>query len=390
MNRCFLFSIATFLLVFCLFACSATEGRPEQSEKADAVADGDTQPGDADNGANKVGRSSDIRAEGLPTPVRVMKLEKHEVVSSVSVNGSVASNHDVSVLSETAGRVVQDNMVLGKSFRSGEILLSVDPEPYQIQVQTAEGNFETANAAAGNAEREFNRMKTLHESGDVTDSQFDQVRTAYENAQAAVKIAEAGLKQARRALRLSSVRAPFNGIVAARLAKLGDTIAQGSLVAQLVDSDSIKIEVGVGEDYIGWLEVGHKALVRFPTLKIDAIPASVSAFGVKALQPTMTYPVELELESRPPELRVGMIARVDMEIGEKINALTVPLEVLIDRFDKKYLFVVKDGVAHERQVALGLEVGRDVVVTSGVDDGEIVVVYGQANLKDGANVTVVE
>ncbi len=380
------FSLVVIIAVLFLMACS---GKAPASDDVKNSEDGDHEELGGDASVTADGDKA-IEKKEREIPVRVAEMKKRIIARSTTVSGSVVSDLDVTVLSETSGRIVSEKLEIGKKVKKGEALVSVDSEPYRIQLDIAQANFEGAEAVLEQSKVDFERSKILHESGDLADSQFDQVKLAYQSAKSTFGVAKANLAAAKRALRLSSVRAPFAGEIASKLVKLGGALAPGTPVAQVVDSAHLKVEVGVGEDEIGALEKGHPAKVRIPTLSSEEYPAEVASVGVKPLQPTMTYPVEVIFKQAPEGMRIGMIANVDLQVGQEQNSLAVPVEILTDRFDKMYLYVIKDGKAEERLVELGLKVGRDAVITSGVEEGEQVVVYGQSNLTDGATVKVVE
>jgi len=325
-----------------------------------------------------------------PVPVQVVALARETVAPTIEASGVVASDRDVIVLSETSGRVVEDKLDLGSRVGKGETLVAADPEPYQIQVRQAEASLAQAKSAFEQAKSSHIRAEALHRSDNLSESQYDDARFAFDHARAAMQVAEAALATARRALRTSAVRAPFSGVVAQKLVRLGDTLGPGTPVAALVDDTALKVVCGVGEDDVAGVKSGMKAVVRVQTLSSEPLPATVTATGLKALKPTMTYPVELTLDSRPEGLRVGMVARVELPVGEAQTGIIVPLEVIVVRFDRRYAYVVENGVAREKRVSLGMKVGNRVFVAEGLSEGESLVVSGQANLKDGAAVTVVE
>ncbi len=340
--------------------------------------------GDGDHESGEAASSEKV------IPVRVATVALKDLNHHVEVSGSITTDRDVTVLSETAGRVVAEYLELGKKFAKGDVLASVDAEPYAIQHNMAKAGLAQAKAGYEQAQAEYNRLKELHELGDVSDSMFDQVKMAYQSAQAAVQSAEATLSQASRALRLAKIRAPFKGVIANKLVKLGDTIAQGSPVAQLVNLENLKVAIGVGEDAIDIVAPGMEAQVTIPTIGGKTFLGKVATVGVKTLQPTMTYPVEVVLSDPPSQVRIGMVARVRLMMPTGRQVILLPLESLVERFEHYYLYVLDGERVIEREVALGETAGREVVVEKGIDPGEVIVVTGQNNLTDGAKVQVVE
>ncbi len=352
----------------------------------------DTKEATATTSAEASTEKAGDKVEEKAIPVKVMTLVEETLTPRVEISGLVASDLDVTILSETSGRVVRDNLDLGNIVKKGAALVVVDHEPYRIAVESAQAALDQAQASKDQAEREHARMKTLRESNDISESQYDIAHFALLQAKAALAMAESQLASAKHSLRLASVRAPFDGVIASTLVKLGDTLAPGTPVAQLVNTKQVKVTAGVGEDRIGSLTVGQKAVVRFPTLNDLRVDATVKAVGAKALQPTMTYPLELQLDKLPESVRVGMVCRVDLPVGQPMQALRFPIDSLVDRFDRQYVYVVNEDKTRvkEQRVQTGISLENHIILTEGVQAGDVLVMTGQANLKDGSLIQIVE
>ncbi len=329
-------------------------------------------------------------APEAPVAVRVSMLTAQPFTRFIQASGTVQSEHDVQVLSETAGRVIGDYLELGKKVARGQALVAVDAESLRIAVDAAQANYDQAKLSAAETEATLARAQPLHEKKMLSDSDFDQTRYAAQRATAAAKAAEAQWREAVRALNKSSVRAPFAGEIADKHIALGDTIGSGTAVAHLVDPQNMKAVVGVGEDEIDDIRVGMEATVTIPTLTGRTFTAQVARVGVSPLSPSMTYPVELSFADLPPEVKVGMVVSVRIPVETQADALSIPLDSLVQRYGKYYVYVVKDGAAEERQVTPGGENGVDIVLAEGVQTGERVVVVGQEKLKNNSSVSVIE
>ncbi|HPQ71136.1 MAG TPA: efflux RND transporter periplasmic adaptor subunit [bacterium] len=329
-------------------------------------------------------------APEAPVAVRVSTLTPQPFTRFIQASGTVQSEHDVQVLSETSGRVVGDYLALGKKVARGQALVAVDAEALRIAVDAAQANYDQAKLTAAETDATLARAQPLHEKKMLSDSDFDQTRYAAQRATAAAKAAEAQWREAVRTLNKASVRAPFAGEIADKQVALGDTIAVGTAVAHLVDPQNMKAVVGVGEDEIDDIRVGMEATVNIPTLAGRTFTAQVARVGVSPLSPSMTYPVELSFADLPPEVKVGMVVSVRVPVETQADALSIPLDSLVQRYGKYYVYVVNDGAAEERQVTPGRENGVDIVLTEGVQTGEQVVVVGQEKLKNNSSVTIIE
>jgi len=346
---------------------------------------------DAKEDVNDETEKAVTEKETKAIPVRIKTVELENLVKIVESSGTITSDFDVTVVSQTAGQIVRVDVALGQKVKKGDLLVRVDTEPYKIAMAVAKSQYTDGKVVFEQAELEYKRAKSLHKSQNISDQLYDQARFAFERSKAGLAASKATLDKAKRDLRLASVRAPFSGEIAARLVKLGDTLAMGSPVVQLVNRDKLKINVGLSEDDISGIHQGQKANITIPTLPSKAnIIGTVESIGVKAIQPSMTYPVEIVLDNQTEEMRVGMVARASIQVDSGRKAIVVPLEKLVDRFDRFYIYTVKDDVASEKLVKLGARQGRTVEILEGISIGDVMVVEGQNNLKDGSKLNIVE
>jgi RND family efflux transporter MFP subunit len=374
--------IATRLTVICLLSSlsllllACTTAQSDSAETSSAI----QIDGDSDGEEQKT----------VEVTVRVKTVEAQEIAPQTEASGTVASERDITIVSQTAGRVTLDNMTLGKQVAKGDPLLVVDTESYRIALDAANAQLSQAKTALSQTEKDFRRAEQLYQSGDISEQMFDSTRFAFERSQGAVDAAQASVANASRNLREATIRAPFGGEIAAKLVKLGDSIAVGTPIAQLVDRSGLKVNLGVSEQVIGNLKVGLLAHVLIPTLNNEPFEATISAIGPKALQPTMTYPVEVVFNNPPDSVRIGMVARVTLQVGDTRNGLLVPVEVMHEKFDHHYVWLIKDNIAKETEVKTGERIGQSVVVTEGLKPGDMLVVSGEAKLKNDDRVKIVE
>ena len=148
------------------------------------------------------------------SPVRTTVLAKTVLVESLEHTALLEPARDVILTSEIAGKVLRVYKDLGESCPAGQVQVQIDPEPYRIAVGEAESGLRLARVQLEQAKREDERTRRLREEGVATSRDSEQAESALGAAAATVQRAEAALELARRNLRESAVRCPFDGVVA--------------------------------------------------------------------------------------------------------------------------------------------------------------------------------
>ena len=324
-------------------------------------------------------------------PVAVTRVSAGTAFDVVEATGTIAARHRADIGAEVQGQVIEILKDVGDWAKEGEVILRLDPELHDLSVDQAEAQFLGAEAAYKKAERDYERNLKLFESQDISEFALENSRLQMQSAKAAYLTAKAALAMAQRQRRNADITAPFNGWLAIRYVDLGQTLAPGVPVARVVDISTVKVEVGLAEKDVVNVRQGQKAILRVDAFPDRTFPGRVTAIGPEADPRSRSFPVEITAENTAKErLRAGMVAKVRIFTRELKNVPVVPRTALLERSKRTLLFVVKDGIAEEREPVLGVAFGDSVAVLSGVSAGERIVLAGQENLADGTKVVVVE
>jgi len=339
-------------------------------------------------------RSSTEEAEAADgaqeaVPVATASVIIGTAFEAVQATGTIQPRHRADIGAEVQGQVVEILKDVGNWVRRGDVILRLDPEPYDLAVAQAEAQLLGSEAAFRKAERDYQRNLKLYQSQDISQFVLENSRLQMQSAEAAYRTAEAALKMAKRRRRKADLVAPFDGWVARRLVDLGQTIAPGVPAVRVVDISSVKVEVGLAEKDVVKVQVGQKAVLSVDAFPGQSFPGKVTAVGPEADPRSRSFPVEISAEnSAENRLRAGMVARVRIFTKELRDVPLVPRAAILERSGRTLLFVVKGGVAEERHPRLGPVTGDQVAIVDGVEAGEAVVIAGQENLADGTAVLV--
>jgi len=306
-------------------------------------------------------------ASGLPTVrVRALVVEPQRRIATEELVGTVRSRQTASLSAKVSGTIQEMTAVPGLVVTQGQVLVVIDAKEIQARL-------EQAQAVREQAGRELERFRKLLEGQAVTPQEFDAVQSRYRVAEASVKEAETMLSYVR-------VSAPFDGVVSAKRAEVGDLAAPGRPLVEVEDPKTLRIEVDVPETLIDRVKLSDRLLARAGPGGRE-VPGTVSEIAPAADPATRTFRVKLDLG---PEagLRSGQFARVSVPVAE-MNALRIPAAAVVERGQMELVFVAEGGRARMRLVKTGKRLGDEVEVVSGLNAGETLVWTTGPGLVDG-------
>ncbi len=210
----------------------------------------------------------------------------------------------------------------------------------------------------------------------------------FDLARGKVELAEAALDLTRIQMDETTIRAPFDGVVAELYITEGSMVSSATPVVLFVSSQ-LEAVVNIEESRINQIRDGQNAALRVNAYPGEDFPAVVTSIAPVADSATHTFVVKVTPVDEAGKLRAGMYADLSLLVEEKQAALLVPRAALTMINDKESVYVVTDNVAAVRQVTTGLSDRDNVEILSGLRPAETVVTAGQANLTDGAQVEVV-
>jgi RND family efflux transporter MFP subunit len=321
--------------------------------------------------------------------VEVTAIAPATLEETVSAVGTIEARMDVTVESETAGRILAVHFNTGDRVRQGQTLVTVDDELKAAAAEQARAQALAAETQARKAARDLERAESLHKTQDVSDAELEAYRLASRSAEAGHQAALAGLKAAERQLSDTRIKAPISGQAASKLVETGEMVTPGKKIADIVDLSRVKVKLSIPERDVVKLKTGQPA-----SMELDANPGArfagkVHSVGAKTESPTgHTYPVEVLIDSDgAPEVRAGMFARVDITAGVYAGAIAIPRDWVLNEDTDPAVFVARDGVAKTVPVKLGSRSGNTVRILGGLAAGDLVVSFGQKGLADGTPIT---
>ena len=303
-------------------------------------------------------------------PVEVVALERGTIESALRFSATLEAERDVQVLAEAQRRVVELKVEEGDAVRAGSLLIRLQDDAQRSALNKAEIELRQAT-------REYDRQKSLFEQSLVSEQVYGDAALVFDQAGIAVE-------DARRNLAYTEVRAPFSGIVTERMINVGDHVTLNQPLFRIVDFDSIVARIYVPEKELPALATGLET-----RLTAEAI-GGVSFFGsVNRISPVVdpgTGTVKVTVATpRQEGLRPGMYVEVELVTAVNEDALLLPKRSVVYDNDQLFVFRLGDERRVERiKVEPVLEDIENIEPAGGLSTGDLVVVAGQASLKDQA------
>jgi RND family efflux transporter MFP subunit len=303
--------------------------------------------------------------------VRVARAVSRPMERVLHVVGTLAAREEAMISAQVAGQLEKNLVDLGDRVKVGQEIVLIDTTSYDALAAASAANLTRANASAANAAQNLKRIQDLQKERIASASDLDAAVADAARTSAEVKAAEANDAIARLNLDRSRVKAPFDGVVAERIASAGDYLAVGAPIARLVQTDPLRLRLEIPERESTAVRAGQS--VRVSVEGDTNIYRGQLARIAPAIRPeNRMLLVEADVPN-PGGLRAGLFARATIVVNEREEAVSIPAEALITFAGLEKVVLIKDGKAAEKAVTTGRREGGWVEITGGLRVGEQVV-----------------
>jgi len=380
-------------------------------------------PPEAPKGGKKDGKAGPV----LPSrAVATARVESRPMERALSVIGALAAIDQATLSVKVSGRLQSLPVDLGSRVRQGELVAQIEPVDYELRLRSADallaqararlglplvGTDDTvkpdetstvrqAKAAVQESFKQRDRIKALAQRGISPQSELEVAEAAYEIAfnrhlealedirqrQGVLQQRRADVEIARQQLADTKIIAPFDGMVQERRASPGEFLNLAAPVVTLVKVDPLRLRVEVPERSAAGVRPGQKVrlAVEGDTNHYTGVIARLSP-AITELSRMLV--VEADIANRDGALRPGTFARADIVLAEADPATTIPQEALVTFAGIEKIFLVKDGKAQEKNVAVGRRAGAFIEILGGTKPGDLVVL-NPGSLQNGQPVTL--
>lgn len=331
------------------------------------------------------------RVETLPpTAVKTQVVVFENPYEHAVYPGTVKGRYENRLSFQVSGKILSRNVDRGSVVKRDDLLLEIDPKDIAENVRMAKARLSAARSSLALAKSDFERYEQLYQKNTVSQSLYDSYRTAYDTAAGTFEQADAQYTQSLNELSYCRLTAQADGVISSVEVEAGQVVGAGQMVAMLVETKELEVEITVPERRISALSPGHRATVVFWALPDVRLAGFVREISPVADPVTRTYQVRLQLPAVPAELQLGMTASAEIDLGGRDSApvARLPIAAVLQAFDQPEVLVVQQDKLESRRVSLGGFEKNEVLVTSGLLEGDLVVVAGIHKLNEGQAVRV--
>lgn len=313
--------------------------------------------------------------EETAVPIEISVVARGPIESVIRSTATLEAEEQVLVFAEAARRVTEIAVEEGARVEKGAMLLRLQDAEQRSAVSKAQ-------TLLDQAQREWERQEKLFEQKLTTEKAFNDALASLEQRRLEVADAE-------RELGYTQVRAPIAGTVTRRFVKLGDQVNPGTQLFEIIDFESLQALIYVPEKDIAQLAVGQPVRITAPAVSDRVYQASVQRVSPIVDARTGTVKVTVDVGGQGG-LRPGLYVDVALVTEVRPDAVLVPKRALVYENDQVLAFRVRGETVERLSLLPAMSDRENVMPAMGVAVGDTLVTAGQAGLKDGSRVKIVE
>lgn len=329
-----------------------------------------------------------------PVPVGVASVQQRDFPVYLTGLGSVTAFNTVALKTRIDGQITQVNFVEGQDVKQGELLIQIDPRPYEVALATAQANLQRDEAQLKNAHAQYDRMKALYAGGVIAKQDLDTQEASFGQYEGTIAADKAAIDNAKLNLVYTKITSPINGRIGLRQVDIGNyvTAASGSSMAVITQLHPIAIIFTLPEDELQAVRqrMQQGALTVDVYSRDDQTKLSTGKLLTidNQIDPTTgTARYKAVFENPDNSLWPNQFVNVHLLLETRKGAITMPVSALQRGPQGTFVYLVDDkNTVQVRPVQLALTQGNAAIVASGLQPGERVVTDGQEKLQAGSRV----
>jgi membrane fusion protein, multidrug efflux system len=334
-------------------------------------------------------------AKPAAAPVRIATVASRTMPVELQAIGNVEAISTVSIKAQISGQLLRVHFKEGDFVKKGQLLFTIDRQPFEAALRQAEGTLAKDEAQALNSKLDAERYQGLGKEGVVSKQQVDAAGSAANATAATVAADKAAVETAKINLEYTSIYSPINGRTGSVGVKEGNLVKANDvpILVTINQIEPIYVSFSIPEQQLAEL----KQYSNTKSLKVDAAPQGSTLHFQGRLTfidnsvdlTTGTIKLKATFDNAAHALWPGQFADVNLTLKSQPNAIVVPTAALQTSQSGTYVYVVdQDLTAKQQPVKVGWNVGEDTVIASGLQPGERVVTDGQLRLTPGAKVDI--
>lgn len=308
------------------------------------------------------------------------------------VSGQVTAKQTAAISTRMMGYIEKIYVKPGDKVSSGQLLVAVSNEDVLAKKAQVDAMIAEAEAAAQNAQRDYERYQVLHKQSSVSDKELENVALQNTFMQAKVKVAHEQMKEVDAMLAYTSIKAPFSGVITQKMMDEGSMATPGVSILMLEQDGEQQIVASVPENYISNVKMGDPVKIDVKSLGI-VMNGSISELSPSAYGTGGQYGIKISFDSQKAVgVHAGMYVNVlvpEQKSEESVSTIMLDAASIVYRDQLTGVYVVNDNQeAVLRWVRLGKSVDNQIEVLSGLSQQDKIIRNIEGNLYNGRKVSI--
>ena len=311
--------------------------------------------------------------KSIATPVTAYTVSEVKFPVVVEALGTANANESVMLTAQKSDIVQSIEFDDGDLVEKGQLLIKLSDREERARLNELDINLQEAK-------RQLKRIDNLAQKSVASKQLLDE-------KEANVKALKAQLEVAKAQLEELELRAPFSGLLGVRQVSLGALVMPGDLIATLDDLHIIKMDFTIAESHLPSVRKGQQVSATSAAYPGETFEGEISSIASRVDPVTRAIQIRAIIDNKDLKLRPGMLLQINLE-KDILNTLTLPEGALVPIEDKQFVFVIKGDKVERQEVKVGLRKPGIAQITSGLKEGDQVVIEGALRLREGSVVNV--
>ena len=334
-------------------------------------------------------KQKDLPKSSPVQTVQVMDVGKVKKENSIDLYGSIEAINKVSVSSKLSGRVSKVAVENGQFVDAGETLVVLEDQDYQAALTNSQNILSKAQLRLSDVQKDFEQYERLLAGGALPQHDLDKAKLAVEVAQADLNSAQVGVDNAQLSTKETVIIAPMAGVVAYRSVNSGQMVSPGVPLMTLEDVSSVYATVNVKQIDLPQVKEGMVVQVMPSDDDKQVLAGEVSLISPVANQAARVFEARVKVVNKGGILKPGMFVKTRISLGSPADVLAIPVYALSGKEDAYNVYIAEGNQARQRPVEIGVTMGEQIEIKSGLQPGEKVIVTNINKLKDQDKIAIV-
>ena len=306
--------------------------------------------------------------------VQVDTIKSELIGAEFAYSGTFEPNKETKLSAEIQGKINDVLVDVGTFVTKGQSLIQLDNSLLKLQLQSAEVQVEGLEA-------DVKRFTVLANADAVQGVQLEKAELGLKSA----KVQKATLLEQ---INKTTIKAPFNGVVTAKLSEEGAFAAPGVPLLQITDITSLKFTVNVPENELSKFKLNQNYSLSSDAYSEILLTGKTTMIGSKANMGS-SFPVQFSVNNTSDlKIKAGMFGKVNLKNATQEKGIIIPASAIVGSANQPQIYLIKNGKSVLQNITISKKIQNKVVVLSGLKEGDVIVTNGFINLFDGANITV--